>query len=52
MLVVVSFFGRTVKVYDNGKLVRERVVKEGRLLQVLMHLPRANALGYMVRVVL
>jgi len=52
MLVVVSFFGRTVKEYDNGKLVRERVVKEGRLLQVLMHLPRANALGYMVRVVL
>lgn len=52
MLVVVSLFGRTVKVYDDGKLVRERVVKEGRLLQVLMHLPRANALGYMVRVVL
>lgn len=52
MLVEVSLFGRTVKVYDDGKLVRVRVVKEGRLLQVLMHLPRANALGYMVRVVL
>jgi hypothetical protein len=52
MLVVVSLFGRTVKVYDEGKLVKVRVVKEGRLFQVLMHLPRANALGYKVRIVL